>query len=159
MEVISVINEKGGMGKTTISINLAVGLARKGKRVLLIDCDAQGNTTSYFSEMYHKLNMKEFNNLVVPENTTPRKSTNLIQNYIKESEFNGKDINNVLLENKEVIHDSIYHTEYENVDIIPSFGTLLIKTDKDISNSNLSKERRLKRALREVRKQYDIVVR
>ncbi|MCD7892541.1 MAG: AAA family ATPase [Erysipelotrichaceae bacterium] len=158
MEVISIINEKGGMGKTTISINLAVGLARKDNRVLLIDCDAQGNTTSYFSDMYHKLNIKEFNNLIVPENTTIRKSTSFIKRYIKENDVLKKDINNILLGNKEEIHDCIYHTKYDNVDIIPSFGTELIKTDKMISSSTRLGHKKLKNALREVRKDYDAVV-
>lgn len=50
MRTIAIVNQKGGSGKTTTTVNLAATLAERKKRVLVIDLDAQRNTTEWFGE-------------------------------------------------------------------------------------------------------------
>lgn len=59
-KVIAVLNQKGGVGKTTTSINLGAGLAKLGKSVLIVDFDPQGNATSGLGQDKNKLEASSY---------------------------------------------------------------------------------------------------
>lgn len=83
-KAIAIFNQKGGVGKTTTNINLAACLAVKGKRVLVLDTDPQGNTTSGLGISKKSLD-KTMYELLTEENIDAAKA-------VKNTGFKGLDI-------------------------------------------------------------------
>ena len=102
MQIISIINQKGGVGKTTTVINLAAGLAKQEKKILVIDLDPQGNATTGLGLS----NLEDSSNTIygVLNGTKP------ISKVIKQTNFKNLDIitSNVDLSGLEVetAHDN-----------------------------------------------------
>jgi chromosome partitioning protein len=62
--IIALVNQKGGVGKSTTAVNLGAALAIEGRRVLVVDCDPQGNTTTGFGIEKHGMQRDIYNVLL-----------------------------------------------------------------------------------------------
>ncbi|MFS0865536.1 ParA family protein [Fredinandcohnia sp. 179-A 10B2 NHS] len=121
-KIISIANQKGGVGKTTTSVNLSACLAYVGKRVLLVDIDPQGNATSGCG--IEKANVDEC-------------------------------IYDVLVDDV-AAKDVTVPTAVENLYMIPA--TIQLAGAEIELVPTISREVRLKRALEEVKDQYDYII-
>ncbi|MEA5570554.1 AAA family ATPase [Calothrix sp. UHCC 0171] len=134
MKVIAVYHHKGGVGKTTIAINLAAALRKKGKRVLLIDIDAQANST--FATGLIKFQFEEDDDL---------KDRN-VYHLLEKSESN-------------FIPDIVRQSKFFNnpeIDVIPSHINLIANQTKLVGFG--ASRIRLARKLEKVQHDYDVVI-
>lgn len=98
MKRISVINEKGGVGKTTTVINLCYGLAQKGLKVLVVDLDPQANTTSVLLKQNNALTLNVLDELIEEFDKSEQgisDAREVLSCYLRKRPFS-KDISDVL---------------------------------------------------------------
>jgi chromosome partitioning protein len=136
-EIITIANQKGGVGKTTTAVNLAAGLAIAEKKVLLIDADPQSNATTslgyarsdYSSDIYHVLiGTKRFDDVVL---TTDLPKLCLVPSNIglvgfeKEFAESSVDMRMILKERLSTIKNDY---DYIIIDAPPALGTITLNT-------------------------------
>lgn len=132
--VIALMNQKGGVGKTTMAFNLAHAFAHQGKKVLCIDMDPQSNFSSLFD---------------IPANDDRKNIHHLLINSVKELKA---------LHTSTFLNDVIIKTE-ENIDLIPS-GQELSGFELTVAGINAPRQLILKKFIEkfELRAQYDVIV-
>jgi len=134
VKVIAIANQKGGVGKTTTAVNLSACLADLGKKVLLVDLDPQGNSTSGFGFDKTKIKQSIYDILVndIPADSVILKSQ--IENLMilpATIQLAGAEIELVSIMSRETklkrVLDKIkYNYEYVLIDCPPSLGLLTI---------------------------------
>jgi chromosome partitioning protein len=136
VKVIAIANQKGGVGKTTTSVNLSACLADLGKKVLLVDLDPQGNSTSGFGFDKTKIKQSVYDVLV---NDVPIEGV-ILQTKIENLmllpatiQLAGAEIELVSIMSREtklkrVLDKVKYSYDYVIIDCPPSLGLLTINS-------------------------------
>ena len=133
-KIISIANQKGGVGKTTTAINLSAALAGQGKKVLLIDADPQANASSGLGVDIRELNSTIYeclvnqldpNKAILP---TPTKNLFIIPSHI---DLVGAEIEMLNIPNRETLLKNMLEQvrddyDYIFIDCSPSLGLITI---------------------------------
>ena len=147
-------NQKGGIGKSTSSQNIAVGLGKKGMRVLVVDMDPQANTTNMFLNTDDTLSVSRMDEIMNAFNEETN-ALDLLANYLISKRVD-KTIADVLVD-PSIVQEVIQESQYENVHIIPS-NIDLIQVDRQILVGSKRQDNLLERALDRVEDLYDVVI-
>ena len=136
-KAIAIFNQKGGVGKTTTNINLAACLAIRGKKVLILDIDPQGNTTSGIGVTKRNLKNTVYN-ILIDKDYDPRKA--IIKTNVENLDLipasvdlAGAEVELVGMEGREnALKDGLEkikdNYDYIFIDCPPSLGLLTINS-------------------------------
>lgn len=133
-KIISIVNQKGGVGKTTSTVNLTAALGIKGKKVLLVDIDPQGNSTSGYGINKRQITASSYDLLIgnaSAESVTIKTQFKNVSVIPCNIQLAGAEIEIIELNNRESLLKNALAPVRENYDYIfldcpPSLGLITI---------------------------------